>query len=104
MLKGSLEYYKSYEDEWPGFVNTIVKYENAILPPCPNCGSYHTAQVAAGFTKPSFTLLQATTKFIIDPQFRGRLFCNDCRKFFTPEDYEGPNWWHELIDVTEEGE
>ena len=102
MLKGSLEYYKSFEDEWPGFVDTIVKYENAILPACPYCGSYHTAQVTPGFVKASFTLFRATTKFMIDPQGRGKLFCNDCRKFFTPEDYEGPIWWHELIDISNE--
>jgi hypothetical protein len=101
MLKGSLEYYKRFEEKWPGFVNIIVKYENAILPTCPHCGSWHTAQVSAGFVSASFTLLRATTRFMIDPQHRGRLFCNDCKQFFTPEDYEGPIWWHELINLSE---
>jgi hypothetical protein len=102
MLNRPLDCYRFYEKECPGFIDMIVRYENAILPTCPYCGSWHTAQVAAGIVKPSMHLAGATTKFTLNPQRRGRLFCNECRKFFTPEDYEGPIWWHELIDVDED--
>ena len=99
MLKRSLECYTGYELDYPGFIEMVVHYENAILPTCPFCGSYHTAQVAAGIVKPSMHLAGATTKFRLNPQHPGRLYCNNCEKYFTPEDYKGPIWWHELIDV-----
>jgi len=101
MLKGQLSSYSVYEEEYPGFVDMVVRYENAILPTCPFCGSWHTAQVAAGIVKPSMHLAGATTKFRLNPQRLGQLYCNDCKKYFTPEGYEGPIWWHELIAIDE---
>lgn len=102
MLKRPLDFYSFYEKECPGFIDMIVNYENAILPLCPYCGSWHTAQVAAGIVKASMHLAGATTKFRLNAQFPGRLYCNDCKKYFTPDDYEGPIWWHKLIAVDEE--
>lgn len=102
MLKRSLEWYADYEIHYPGFIECVIHFENAILPLCPFCGSYHTAQVSAGIVSRSIHLMSATTKFRINPQFPGQLYCNDCEAYFTPEDYEGPIWWHELIAVDEE--
>jgi hypothetical protein len=102
MLKRPLKCYEYCEAEWPGFVALIAQYENAILPLCPYCGSWHTAQVTAGFVQASMTLFTATTKIMFDFQNRGRVFCNECKNFFTPEDYEGPILWHELIAIDEE--
>lgn len=101
MLKRPLACYEDCEEKWPGYIDMIVHYENAILPLCPYCGSYHTAQVAAGIVKRSMHLAGATTKFRLNPQRLGRLYCNECEAYFTPEDYEGPIWWHELIKVEE---
>jgi len=42
-------------------------------------------------------MMTATTKLKINLEFPGKLYCNDCQEYFTPEDYEGPIWWNELI-------
>jgi hypothetical protein len=103
MLKEPLEYWDEYEKNYPGFISSVVNCENAILPTCPYCGSWHTAQVTCGIVSRSIHLVAATTKYKIrlNP-LPGKLYCNDCEGFFTPEDFEGPIWWHQLIDIDQE--
>lgn len=102
MLKKPLDYFADYDEHYPGFIQSVVNHENMILPTCPFCGSYHTALVAAGIVSRSIHLMAATTRFRINPQFPGRLYCNDCERYFTPEDFEGPIWWKDLITVDED--
>jgi len=97
MLKRPLEYWEDYQERHPGFITMVVHYENAILPICPYCGSWHTAKVGAGIVGVAIHLLAATTKFKLNPNNPGRYYCNICEGYFTPEGWDKPIWWHELI-------
>jgi hypothetical protein len=99
MLKKPLSFFLRYDLNYPGHIDMIVQYENAILPPCPFCGAWHTAQVSAGIVSRSIHLAAATTKFTIRPNPKGKFICNECGEFFTPEDWTKPIWWEDLIDV-----
>jgi len=99
MLKRSLECYAEYEKDYPGFIEIVVNFENAILPTCPMCGSWHTAQVSPGIVSQSIHLLSATTKFKLNPNKPGSFYCNECDKYFTPMEWDENIWWHELINV-----
>lgn len=97
MLKKPLEFWEEYDKNYEGFISMVVSYENAILPTCPFCGSWHTARVGAGIVSRAIHLFGATTRFKLNPKYPGKLYCNACEGYFTPEDYDGPIYWHELI-------
>ena len=99
MLNRPLDAYTGYDKNNPGFIESVAAYENAILPSCPKCGSYHTAQVTAGIVSRSIHLASATTKFVIRlSPLPGKLYCNDCGYFFSPRGWKGPIWWEDLIE------
>jgi hypothetical protein len=99
MFKVSIESIQFYEKDFPGITRMAFRYENAILPPCQYCGSFDTADVQCGFVSITRVLARITTKFHLKPgQPRpGRFFCNVCRKYFTPEDWNEPIKWEDLI-------
>lgn len=99
MLKKPLEYFAGYEQDYPGFIDMVRSYENAILPPCDQCGSADTAKVSAGIVSRSIHLAAATTKFKLNPTFPGRFYCNTCEAYFTPEDYDEPIWLEQLVNL-----
>jgi len=39
MLKRPLEDYLGYEQDYPDFIEMVIRYENAVLPLCAHCGS-----------------------------------------------------------------
>lgn len=101
MLKRPLESYLDYERDYPGFIAMVVRYETAVLPVCPLCGSAETAVVSGGIVSRSIHLASATTTFKIRPYSPGRYFCNTCEAYFSPEDTARPIWWDELTGSNE---
>ena len=104
MLKRPLEDYLEYERNYPGFIEMVVRYETAVLPPCAQCGSADTAKVGGGIVSCSIHLASATTKFKLRPNAPGRYFCNTCEAYFSDEDCERPSWWDEVTGAGENGE
>jgi len=103
LLKRPLEDYLGYERDYPGFIEMVIRYENAVLPVCSHCGSADTAKVSAGIVSRSIHLASATTKFKLHPKPPGRFFCNTCEGYFSPEDCARPNWWDDLTE-SDQGE
>ena len=98
MLKMPIEALQGYEKEHPGITRMALRFENAILPPCSHCGSFDTADVQCGFVSITLALACITTKFHLRMNGRpGRFFCNECRQYFTPEDWKEPLKWEDLI-------
>ena len=56
MLKRPLKDCMGYERDYPGFIEMVIRYENAILPVCAHCGSADTAKVSAGIVSQSIHL------------------------------------------------
>jgi hypothetical protein len=85
MLKVDQETLDKMESQHPGIVETIMFFENAVLPACPHCGAENTADVNVGIVGRSIYLVTATTKAKLVPNEKDKLgeyFCNDCNKFF----------------------
>jgi hypothetical protein len=101
MLKRPLEDYLGYEQDYPGFIEMVIRYENAVLPVCAECGSADTAKVGGGTVSRAIHLASATTKFKLRPNAPGRYFCNTCEAYFSPEDCARPIWWDELTGADE---
>lgn len=74
------------EADYPGFLESLSRFESLDLPPCDHCGSPDTAAVQAGFVGRTFQLAQSTTKFHLTPNgsTEGSLWCHACRRFFGP--------------------
>jgi hypothetical protein len=101
MLKRSLNDYLGYERNYPGFIEMVVRYEIAVLPLCPECGSDDTATVSRGIVSRSIHLMSATTKFRLHPNPPGKFYCYACDDYFTSEDCANPKWWDALSDSKE---
>lgn len=73
----------------PGVKELILRFENAVLPPCPHCGSAHTADVQVGVIGLTISIACATTKFKLLPNHPvpGPYFCNDCQRYFDPREW-----------------
>ena len=99
MLKMPINSIKSYEKQHPGITEIALRFENAILPPCPLCGGIDVGDVQIGFVSITLALACITTKFHLRPGMErpGRFFCNACRSYFTPEDWKDPIHWEDLI-------
>ncbi len=84
MLTIKPERYADYEERYPGIIEEIMRFENADLPPCPNCGSSNTASVQVGFIGRTASISAATTKFhlILNGPKPGKYYCNDCKKYY----------------------
>jgi hypothetical protein len=84
MLKISEKEIMSMEASYPGIAETIMTFENAILPKCSKCGSDHTADVQVGVIGRTIYICAATNKFklIANGPRPGRYFCNACEEFF----------------------
>ncbi len=69
-----------------GIRETILRFEEAILSPCPSCGADSTADVQCGIIGRTINIAAATTKFKLVPNGPrpGRYFCNSCQTFFDP--------------------
>ena len=86
MLKVDQNTLAEMERQHTGLVKTIMQFENAELPACPQCGSGDTAEVQVG-------IIGATTKAKLVPNVMnklGKYFCNACHKFFDPLASLGP--------------
>lgn len=88
MLKVNLKDLDRWEINYPGIKETILRFENAILPACTQCGSTDTADVQVGIIGRTIHIGAATTKFklIANGPRPGRFFCNSCNRFFN-QDY-----------------
>jgi len=104
MLKRPLEDYLDYERNYPGFIEMVIRYENAVLPLCAQCGSADTAKVGGGIVSRAIHLASATTKFKLRPNAPGSFFCNTCEAYFSEEDCARPIWWDEVTGSNENGE
>lgn len=84
MLRTKPEQLNSLEKAYPGIKDTILRFENANLPPCPHCGSEDTADVQVGIIGRTIAICSATTKFKLIPNGPrlGTYFCNACNRFF----------------------
>jgi hypothetical protein len=83
MLTASDEWIRKAEAMYPGFRKTLDYYEALALPPCPRCGSTHTAKVSSGLVGRSISLAAATTKMKLVPNGHPADFhCGGCEQFF----------------------
>ena len=76
------------EQDYPGIRESVLRFEAANLPQCPDCGSPDTAQVQVGVVGRSISVAAATTRIKLIPngQKPGEFFCNGCGLFFEKED------------------
>lgn len=88
--------YLGYERDYPGFIEMVIRHENAVLPLCPKCGSDNTATVSRGIVSRSIHLASATTKFRLHPNPPGKYYCYVCDEYYSPEDCSRPLWWDQL--------
>lgn len=75
----------SLEERYPGITEDIRYFENAVLPPCPHCGSEDTASVQVGIIGRTININAATRKFFLVPNMsdkKGKYLCRQCGKFF----------------------
>jgi hypothetical protein len=84
MLIVDKETLESMESRYSGITESILRFENADLPPCPHCQSDNTADVQVGVIERTMTIGAATTKFKLIPYGPkpGRYFCNECKEYF----------------------
>jgi hypothetical protein len=84
MLKVTKAELDKLEGIYPGIVEQINRFENAVLPPCTSCGSYDTAQVSVGLVGRSINIVICTTRIRLMPNGPkpGEYACNTCRTFF----------------------
>lgn len=84
MLKVTKAELDKLEGIYPGIVEQINGFENAVLPACTCCGSYDTAQVSVGLIGRSINIASYTTRIRLTPNGPkpGEYACNTCRTFF----------------------
>jgi len=89
MLKVDKQTLDHMESDYPGIRKTILYFENAKLPACPNCRSKNTADVQVGIIGRTISIAGATTKFKLIPNGPkpGDYFCHACNKFFNVKEY-----------------
>ncbi len=90
MIRCDLKRLVRLEDGRPGFIATLLRFENQPIPPCSYCGSPDTAAVQCGFVGFSMALAGASTKFHLLPNYNGEgiYFCNSCRRQFGSEAFK----------------
>ena len=73
------------ERQYPGITEQIWRFENAVLPPCPNCGYGDTADVQFGVIGRTINISMATTEFrlISNGPKPGKFYCNACKEFYS---------------------
>jgi hypothetical protein len=83
MLKMGKQQLRDMERRYPGIGKTVDYYEGLNLPPCPACGSAHTAAVSAGIVGRSVHVSAATTKIRLLPNgIPEDYYCNACKAYF----------------------
>lgn len=84
MLRFDLDSLASLESQYPGIIDSIRRFEEAVIPSCPFCNSGDTADVQVGIIGRTINIAAATTKFhlIPNPPKPGNFFCNSCKKYF----------------------
>lgn len=87
MLKVEEKALQVMEAQHPGIREQIHRFEQAVLPACPRCGSHDTADVQVGVVGRTICIAAATTKFKLIPNGPrpGSYFCNACSAFFGAE-------------------
>ena len=87
MLKQSTTQLVKLEADYPGITQSILKFDNSILPHCPSCRSENTAHVEVGCVGRSIAIAAATTKVKLIPNRAtpGNHYCNSCTTFFLKE-------------------
>jgi hypothetical protein len=87
MLKVDQETLDKMESQYTGIIESIMRFENAELPPCPHCGSEDSADVQVGVIGRTMSISAATSKFTLIPNGPrpGRYRCNSCKKYFGEE-------------------
>lgn len=84
-LKVTQVWLDKVEVKYPGFRESVDRYEARGTPTCPACGSDLTAVVTSGIVGFSMNLAAATTKVMLLPNrqdHKGKYFCHECRTFF----------------------
>jgi hypothetical protein len=78
------------EDKYPGILQSVRQFEDAVLPECSYCGSEDTASVQCGVIGRTIYINGATSKFrlIGNGPKEGKYFCNTCEKYFGAIDGE----------------
>ncbi len=86
MLKGPVEKLKKLEADYPGILETVLRFEAMEIPSCFYCKSGDTALVQAGIIGRTIALTGITTKFKLVASQEGRpaYYCNNCRRYFGP--------------------
>ena len=84
MLKVVQEVLTQLEGRYPGVVETIMRFENAQVPPCPRCASEDTARVLVGIIGRTINIAAVTTKVTLVPNGPppGKWRCNTCEEYF----------------------
>ena len=98
-LKVTQAWLDKVELRYPGFRESVDRYEARETPKCPTCGSDLTGVVASGIVGYSISLAAATTKLMLLPNredHKGKYFCHGCRTFFD----ESGTTYDQLAQVT----
>ena len=73
------------EENYPGILGQIERFEKADLPLCLHCGSDDTASVQVGVNGRTMTIATFTSKFklVLNVEDKkGKYFCNKCGSYF----------------------
>ena len=84
MLKVNQKTLDEMERQHEGILKTIMRFENAELPACPQCASEDTAAVQVGVIGRTIYIATATSKFTLIPNGPrpGKYRCNSCKQYF----------------------
>lgn len=84
MLKVDEQTLEHMEEGYPGIRETILRFDEAVLPTCSHCGSENTAEVQSGIIGRTINIAAATTKVKMVPigTRRSEYYCNACKEFF----------------------
>lgn len=84
MIKRKPEELAHMEELYPGIIESIMRFENADLPPCVHCGSENTASVQVGVIGRTMHIDVSTTKIrlLLNGPKPGKYYCNACKKYY----------------------
>ena len=84
MLKLDKHALAELEREHPGIRERIRRFEARVVPPCPFCHAFDTAEVASASAEDAAYLASATTKMKLlgRGERSGAYYCNACGQFF----------------------
>ncbi len=83
MIKVSQEELDQLEENYPGFKETLYRYEKKRIPHCIHCQSEDTSLVCVGVIGRTINLAAVSSKVHLRANNKpGKYYCNTCKKYF----------------------